>query len=164
MPYISCPANIRCFSVMGGLLMVCVGVLYLVFEDSLLSTPGNRGKPSSRNNGLSRAILGLQIGLIVLATIVTRSSVASLQAKHGLPKGNQVMGWTILGQYVLEHEFNRLIYTQLHLFPLRSCIACSQTSTISIALSSFSFPSRRYSSSSRFPTKAYSTSYSVYAS
>lgn len=43
-------------------------------------------------------ILGLQIGLIVLATVVTHSSVASLQAKRGLPKGNQVMGWTILGR------------------------------------------------------------------
>ncbi|MCJ1479354.1 Glycosyl phosphatidyl inositol anchor synthesis [Lambiella insularis] len=81
---------------MGGFLMVCVGVLYLVFEDSLLSIDGTGGKPPSRNNGLSRAILGLQIGLIVLATIVTRSSILSLQAKRGLPKGNQVLGWAIL--------------------------------------------------------------------
>jgi phosphatidylinositol glycan class N len=29
--------------------------------------------------------------------IVTRSSVLSLQAKQGLPRGEQVLGWTILG-------------------------------------------------------------------
>ena len=78
--------------------MVTVGLLYLIFEELLLSSPGNEGKVSYSQNGLSRIILGLQIGLIVLATIVTHSSVASLQAKRGLPKGNQVMGWTILGR------------------------------------------------------------------
>lgn len=29
--------------------------------------------------------------------IVTRSSALSLQAKQGLPRGEQVLGWTILG-------------------------------------------------------------------
>ncbi|MCJ1390021.1 Glycosyl phosphatidyl inositol anchor synthesis [Xylographa bjoerkii] len=90
-------ANIRGYrSVMGGSLMVCVGLLYLFFENTLLSPSGEKSTLTHRENGLSRAILGVQIGLIVLATIVTRSSVISLQAKRGLPKGNQVIGWIIL--------------------------------------------------------------------
>ena len=84
-------------SVIGGALMVCVGMLYLVFEDTILSTTASQGSPAPRRNSMSRLILGLQTGLIVLATVVTSSSVASLQAKRGLPKGNQVLGWTILG-------------------------------------------------------------------
>jgi phosphatidylinositol glycan class N len=40
--------------------------------------------------------MGLQIGIILLTIIVTRSSVASLQAKQGLPLGNQVVGWFVL--------------------------------------------------------------------
>lgn len=87
-------------SVIGGFLMVCVGLLYLLFEERLLSSYASGEKVSSSTRGLPRMILGLQVGLIVLATVVTRSSVASLQAKRGLPKGNQVMGWTILGKYL----------------------------------------------------------------
>ena len=86
------------YSAMGGFLMVCVGVLYLLLEEKLLSSHSSDRKVPSSTNSLSRMILGLQVGLIVLATVVTRSSVASLQAKRGLPKGNQVMGWTILGR------------------------------------------------------------------
>ena len=84
-------------SIMGGTLMVCVGLLYLVFEDTILSSMASRESLAPRSNSMSRLILGLQTGLIVLATVVTRSSVASLQAKRGLPKGNQVLGWIILG-------------------------------------------------------------------
>ena len=85
------------FSIMGGVLMVAVGLLYLFFENSLLSS--KTGQVPMVKHGISRTILGFQIGLIVLATVVTRSTVISLQAKRGLPKGNQVMGWAILGQY-----------------------------------------------------------------
>ncbi|MCJ1294354.1 Glycosyl phosphatidyl inositol anchor synthesis [Xylographa carneopallida] len=80
----------------GGFLMVCVGLLYLSFESTLLSQTREKSPLVQRENGLSRVLVGVQIGLIVLATIVTRSSVISLQAKRGLPKGNQVMGWIIL--------------------------------------------------------------------
>jgi phosphatidylinositol glycan class N len=41
-----------------------------------------------------------QIGFIVLAMAVTRSSVISLQAKQGLPRGNQIVGWLTLGTNV----------------------------------------------------------------
>ncbi|KAK5239007.1 Glycosyl phosphatidyl inositol anchor synthesis, partial [Exophiala xenobiotica] len=40
--------------------------------------------------------MGLQLGIILLTIIVTRSSVASLQAKNGLPLGNQAVGWFVL--------------------------------------------------------------------
>lgn len=82
--------------------MFSVGVLYLQFEKSLLLFPSkkrNTGQPSPptpSSNSLSQRILGIQIGLILLAMIVTRSSIASLQAKRGLPLGNQVVGWLVL--------------------------------------------------------------------
>ncbi|KAI4278919.1 MAG: hypothetical protein L6R38_005134 [Xanthoria sp. 2 TBL-2021] len=83
---------------LGGVLMACVGLLYLLFEKSILSTSSStRGQLSSPlADGMSRNILGAQIGLIVLAMVITHSSVASLQAKRGLPLGNQVIGWLVL--------------------------------------------------------------------
>ncbi|KAL8987170.1 MAG: hypothetical protein Q9177_003595, partial [Variospora cf. flavescens] len=82
----------------GGFLMASVGLLYLLFEKSILSasSSGRSELSSPQADGLSRNILGAQIGLIMLAMIVTRSSVASLQAKRGLPAGNQVIGWLVL--------------------------------------------------------------------
>ena len=74
--------------------MVLVGVLYILFEKSILSSTTS-GKQASLD-GHSGTLLGIQIGLIMLAMIVTRSSVASLQARMGLPLGNQVVGWIIL--------------------------------------------------------------------
>ncbi|CAL8580963.1 Glycosyl phosphatidyl inositol anchor synthesis [Xanthoria parietina] len=83
---------------LGGLLMASVGLLYLLFEKSILSTASpTRGQLSSPlADGLSRNILGAQIGLIMLAMVITKSSVASLQAKRGLPLGNQIIGWLVL--------------------------------------------------------------------
>lgn len=80
--------------------MACVGLLYLLFEKSILLTSSStRGQLSSRlADGLSRNILGAQIGLIVLAMVITHSSVASLQAKRGLPLGNQISGWLVLSK------------------------------------------------------------------
>lgn len=36
--------------------------------------------------------------MVLLALIVTRSSVVALQAREGLPLGNQVVGWFVLGR------------------------------------------------------------------
>ncbi|OAP60021.1 hypothetical protein AYL99_05023 [Fonsecaea erecta] len=79
----------------GGLLMFGAGVLYLAFEHNIT----RRSKSWTREtetNVVSRVLMGLQVGIIGLTIIVTRSSVASLQAKKGLPLGNQVIGWLVL--------------------------------------------------------------------
>lgn len=87
---------------LGGALMFSVGVLYLQFEKILLFFPSKRrntdqpSPPMPGSNSLSQSVLGVQIGLILLAMIVTPSSIASLQAKRGLPLGNQVVGWLVL--------------------------------------------------------------------
>lgn len=51
---------------------------------------------------------GSQVGLVALAMLVTRSSVASLQAKQGLPLGTQVVGWVTLGKFLLSHYVFRV--------------------------------------------------------
>ena len=76
--------------------MGLVGVLYLLFERSILSDPTSNRQSSPAAESLPRTILGVQVGLIALSMIVTSSSVASLQAKRGLPLGNQVVGWLVL--------------------------------------------------------------------
>ena len=76
--------------------MGLVGVLYLVFEESVLSPRTNTKQDVPLPDSLSRSILGAQIGLIGLAMLVTKSSVASIQSKQGLPLGNQVVGWAVL--------------------------------------------------------------------
>ena len=78
--------------------MACVGLLYLFFEKSILSSSTSGGLASPSIDGLSRSILGVQVGLIVLAMIVTSSSIASLQGKRGLSLGNQVLGWIVLSK------------------------------------------------------------------
>ena len=76
--------------------MLGTGVLYLAFEQSITSRSRAQGTSSKKFDYVSRSIMGTQVGLILLAILVTRSSVASLQAKQGLPLGNQVTGWLIL--------------------------------------------------------------------
>lgn len=50
--------------------------------------------------------------MILLAVIVTRSSAASLQAKQGLPLGNQVVAWFVLGEFELSLQFFRVRLTK----------------------------------------------------
>ena len=80
--------------------MVLVGIIYLILEDFVLSDFGWSEKPPSPRNHVSRTLVGIQIGLILLAVIVTRSSALSMQANQGLPRGNQVMGWVVLGMFL----------------------------------------------------------------
>ncbi|KAH6899065.1 Phosphatidylinositolglycan class N-domain-containing protein [Thelonectria olida] len=79
----------------GGALMVLVGLGYLVFEDHVLS---DFSSPKTKRERLhtSRALLGVQIGLTILSIFVTRTSAMSLQAKQGLPRGSQIVGWIVL--------------------------------------------------------------------
>lgn len=74
--------------------MFATGVLYLIFEKSLEA----QRQSAKVINTFGRMIMGCQIGLILLAIIVTRSSVASLQAKEGLPIGNQIVGWLVMSK------------------------------------------------------------------
>ncbi|KAK0305577.1 Glycosyl phosphatidyl inositol anchor synthesis [Friedmanniomyces endolithicus] len=91
----------------GGSLILAVGVLYIALEKTLLvsnAPPGmNRdGLGAMKADGISRGILGAQVGLVALAMLVTRSSVASLQAKQGLPLGTQMVGWLTLAAAALD--------------------------------------------------------------
>jgi len=76
--------------------MVLVGVLYILFEKSILSSPEGSTRTSPVLDSPSSSVLGVQIGLIILAMFVTKSSVTSIQSKRGLPFGNQVVGWIVL--------------------------------------------------------------------
>lgn len=81
--------------------MLLVGILYISYEKSIIvqARPGGKGLAAAGPDNLSKALLGIQIGLIALAMIVTRSSVASLQAKAGLPLGTQIVGWAVFGMF-----------------------------------------------------------------
>ena len=78
--------------------MVMVGIVYLIFEDLILADFSSAVKSKFAKNHITRSLVGTQIGLIVLAMLVTRSSALSLQAKLGLPRGNQIVGWLVLGK------------------------------------------------------------------
>lgn len=111
---------------MGGLLMLAAGLFYLAFEQSI-TAKSRSGKVDARTNSLSRTIMGFQAGVVGLTIIVTRSSVASLQAKEGLPLGNQIVGWLcLLGSLILpfihgiapnDHYLHRLMVIFLSFSP-----------------------------------------------
>ncbi|KAK7748994.1 Glycosyl phosphatidyl inositol anchor synthesis [Cytospora paraplurivora] len=84
------------YIMLGGTLMVAIGVLYLAFQDRILAgfSP-TVSKPKPTRTVTSRSLIGIQIGLVALAMFVTRSSALSLQAKQGLPRGNQIVGWLV---------------------------------------------------------------------
>ncbi|ODQ68612.1 GPI ethanolamine phosphate transferase 1 [Nadsonia fulvescens var. elongata DSM 6958] len=69
----------------AGGLMALLGFVFTVRLTSEL-------KPSK----ISQALIGVQLGLIPLCMWVTNSSIASLQARLGLPLSNQIMGWAVL--------------------------------------------------------------------
>lgn len=84
---------------LGGAVMVIMGLLYLVFEEQILVDFSTTvSKPKLGKQHISRTLVGIQVGLVALAMVVTRSSALSLQAKQGLPRGNQIVGWLVLGK------------------------------------------------------------------
>lgn len=89
----------------GGFLIFLIGVLYIVFEKTLLASSAASSKEKQeavadgRTDGLSRVLIGVQVGLVALAMAVTRQSVASIQASEGLPLGTQVVGWITLRKF-----------------------------------------------------------------
>ncbi|KAK8929880.1 GPI ethanolamine phosphate transferase 1 [Metarhizium anisopliae] len=88
--------------------MFLVGFLYLILEDIALAdfTWAVNSNPSlnKTNKNIQRTLTGIQVGLILLSMLVTRSSALSLQAKRGLPVGNQVLGWAILSTLFVERN------------------------------------------------------------
>ncbi|KAK6004272.1 hypothetical protein QM012_009122 [Aureobasidium pullulans] len=78
----------------GGSSILLLGLLYIVFEKKLLEPSAF----SKERDTLSTVILGLQVALVGLAMLVTKSSVTSLQAKRGLPKPTQILGWATLSK------------------------------------------------------------------
>lgn len=80
---------------LGGALILLLGVLYIFYAETLSAQAKASRKPAAPE--LSKALLGVQLGLVALAMVVTRSSVASLQAKKGLPLGTQIVGWAVFG-------------------------------------------------------------------
>lgn len=87
--------------------MFTAGVLYLTFEHSITSQ-SKSATTDSEPNVLSRTLMGLQAGVILLTVIVTRSSVGSLQAKKGLPLGNQLVAWLVLLSSIILPFVHRL--------------------------------------------------------
>ncbi|KLU85987.1 hypothetical protein MAPG_05006 [Magnaporthiopsis poae ATCC 64411] len=83
---------------LGGAFMVMIGVTYLVFEDWVLSdfSSSKTVAVSHVSRPINRSLVGAQVGLVILSMVVTRSSVLSLQARQGLPLGNQVAGLFVL--------------------------------------------------------------------
>ncbi|KAF2403487.1 GPI ethanolamine phosphate transferase 1 [Trichodelitschia bisporula] len=82
----------------GGGLMFAVGVLYLIFEESIVqqARSASVAGTSTLMTPYSSTIVGIQLGLIILAMITTHSSITSLQARQGLPLGTQIVGWAVL--------------------------------------------------------------------
>ncbi|KAL2755205.1 hypothetical protein ACRALDRAFT_1064907 [Sodiomyces alcalophilus JCM 7366] len=82
----------------GGILMLVLGVAYLGLEDRILTSwpAGGRAGIETAPLPISRALTGVQVGLVLLSMLVTRSSSFSLQAKQGLPPGNLIVGWAVL--------------------------------------------------------------------
>lgn len=78
--------------------MVTVGVVYLICEDIILAEITSRSRVKPAKNHVARGLVGAQIGLVILAMLVTRHSALSLQARTGLPRGSQIVGWLTLSE------------------------------------------------------------------
>ncbi|WEW59340.1 Glycosyl phosphatidyl inositol anchor synthesis [Emydomyces testavorans] len=92
----------------GGMLMFATGLLYLVFEKSITAQSKSKQADKSFFRKGPRVIMGIQLAMVLLAVIVTRSSIASLQAKMGLPLGNEVVGWIVMISSLLLPFLHRL--------------------------------------------------------
>lgn len=82
----------------GGMVITVVGLLSLTHEDLVVShfSRSILNKHFRAGDVARRTVTGIQIGLVLLAMLVTRSSALSLQAKQGLPPGNQALAWIVL--------------------------------------------------------------------
>ncbi|KAF2748611.1 GPI ethanolamine phosphate transferase 1 [Sporormia fimetaria CBS 119925] len=112
----------------GGLLMFTVGLVYLCYESEILKDGSSQEQPAkTATNVLSRSIVGVQVGLVALAMIVTRSSVWYIRAREGLPLGTKAVGWaTFIASLIVpslqrlqpdEHYVHRLVTIFLQFAP-----------------------------------------------
>lgn len=108
--------------------MVAVGALYLFFEKSILADAQSEDEPiDPKLNEKSRILLSVQLGLVLLSMIVTKSSIGYIQARQGLPLGVLVVGWATLlsslflpqlhGLYPNSHYVHRLVVVFLQFAP-----------------------------------------------
>jgi phosphatidylinositol glycan class N len=98
---------------LGGGLMFTVGLLYLLFERSILADTESRNELAEPElDGKSRVVLSIQLGLVLLSMIVTKSSIDYIQSGLGLPLGELVVGRATL--------LASLLVPQLHRFYPRS--------------------------------------------
>jgi phosphatidylinositol glycan class N len=94
---------------LGGVLMFAVGALYLFFEKSIIAD--TQSKDELAEPGLddkSRVVLSVQLGLVLLSMIVTKSSIGYIQARQGLPLGVLVVGRATLLVSLLLPQLHRL--------------------------------------------------------
>ncbi|KAF3921270.1 hypothetical protein ABW21_db0206587 [Orbilia brochopaga] len=111
---------------LAGFIMLAVGIAYIIYGHNIFGETEKINLEVFRSRRM-QALLGAQCGLIALSMIVTHISVESLQAKQGLPVGNQVVGWSILvlsllllfshGLFALGHYQHRLIVLFLAFSP-----------------------------------------------
>lgn len=113
---------------LGGALMFAVGALYLFFEKTILADSNADNQLANPSlNEKSRLILSVQLGLVLLSMIVTKSSISYIQARQGLPLGVLVVGWaTLLASLFLpqlhtlypnSHYIHRLVVIFLQFAP-----------------------------------------------
>ncbi|RDL33711.1 putative GPI ethanolamine phosphate transferase 1 [Venustampulla echinocandica] len=108
----------------GGFFMAAVGVLYLIFEKQLhVKSALTSDSTTPADNIISRSLIGVQIGLVLLSTLVTRSSILSIQAKEGLPRGNQIVVFSLIMPFLHRlqpngHYLHRLMVIFLTFAPI----------------------------------------------
>jgi phosphatidylinositol glycan class N len=113
---------------LGGGLMFAVGALYLLFEKSILAeTDSDNELAEPGLDDKSRVILSIQLGLVLLSMIVTKSSIGYIQSRQGLPLGVLVVGRATLlvslflpqlhSLYPKNHYIHRLVVVFLQFAP-----------------------------------------------
>ncbi|KAK9367231.1 Phosphatidylinositolglycan class N-domain-containing protein [Lipomyces kononenkoae] len=89
---------------LAGGLMTAVGIVSMLWLARRSAAGGHS------ISTFTMIVLGLQLGLVVLSMVVTYSTVKSLQARNGLPFGNQIVGWLVLGTFA-NSELLKIILT-----------------------------------------------------
>lgn len=130
--------------------MFAIGAIYLVFEEKI-SGPAHtpNGAADAQTNFKSRIVLGIQVrhtpispcsllsivqlGLVLLSIIVTKSSIHYVQARQGLPLGVLAVGWSTLGEPLVLTLLAAANVSQWGLCSSRTSTACIPTAITSTA-------------------------------